>query len=359
MKNFFLFVLALYIVQIGFAQSKINTLNNYLDSLTTADNFSGYVLIAEKGKAIFQKGYGYADRKDSFPNTGNSQFCLSSASKLFTGTAIVKLIQEKKIHATDTIGTYITGLAYGNKITIHHLLTHSSGLGDLYEDPNFDWGNIKNCTDVVQYICNQNVQFTPGDTVHYSTSGMILLGAVIEKVSGISYQEYLKNTFFIPLGMKHTTFVNYKYVQYETFRPSSYAIGYIKDSTGNIIIRRRHWDMYNDVPLSAGGIWSCANDLLLFDKALHNHKILNKEYLELMLESKVQSEWKDIDFGYVFMNINQNKDTHAVGHPGTAGGHHTSYFRYDKEDTTIIILTNYGFVNMFQISNMVEKIILN
>ncbi len=88
---------------------------------------------------------------------------------------------------------------------------------------------------------------------------------------------------------------------------------YIKDSTGNIIIRKRYWDnQYNDIPLSAGGIWSCANDLLLFDRALHNHKILNKKYLTLMLQSKVKSEWKDMEFGYVFININNNKETHAV-----------------------------------------------
>ncbi len=357
MKHLFLGLLILFTNTIGVAQSRFVKLNRYLDSLTAQNSFSGYVLIAEKGKTIFQKGYGYADRKNNFPNTEYSQFCLSSTSKLFTGTAIVKLMQEGKIDAADTIGKYISGLDYGNKITIHHLLTHSSGLGDIYEDPNFNWENIKNCTDVVQYICHQKLRFNPGDTVHYSTSGMILLGAVIEKTSGLTYQEYVTNTFFIPLGMKNTTFVNYKYVQYEAVKPSSYAIGYIKDSTENIIIRRRYWDKYNDRPLSAGGIWSCAHDLLLFDKALYDHKILNKKYLDLMLQSKVKSEWKNIDFGYVFITINNNKKNHAVGHPGTAGGHHTSYFRYDKRNTTIIILTNYGFVDMFQVSSKAETII--
>lgn len=359
MSKIYFLLLPFFIIKIGLAQSQINRLDTYLDSLTNKDSFSGYVLIAEKGKPIFQKGYGYADRKDSLPNTIYSQFCLSSTSKLFTGTAIVKLMQEGKIISTDTIGTYISGLTYGSKITIYQLLTHSSGLGDIYEDPNFSWEGIKNCTDVVKYISIQKLRFNPGDSVHYSTSGMILLGGVIEKISGLSYQEYVTNTFFTPLGMKHTTFVNYGYVQYEALKPSSYAIGYIKDSTGNIIIRRRDWDKYNDIPLSAGGIWSCANDLLLFDKALYAHKILNKKYLDLMLQSKVQSEWKDIDFGYVFININNNKDTHAVGHPGTAGGHQSSYFRYDKKNTTIIILTNYGFADMFQIPNKVETIIFN
>ena len=242
MKSVYYSIIFIFISKIGFAQSQINRLNNYLDSLTAKDSFSGYVLIAEKGEPIFQKGYGYADRKNRLPNTDYSQFCLSSTSKLFTGTAILKLMQEGKINSTDTISTYIHGLAYGNKITIHQLLTHSSGLGDIFEDPNFTWERIKNCTDVVKYISNQKLRFVPGDSVHYSTSGMILLGAVIEKVSGLIYQEYLTTTFFIPLGMNHTTFVNYGYVQYEELKPSSYAIGYIKDSTGNIIIRRRYWD---------------------------------------------------------------------------------------------------------------------
>lgn len=359
MKKISFLLLLFYIANIGLAQSRINILNNYLDSLTAADSFSGYVLIAEKGKPIFQKGYGYADRKDSLPNKSYSQFCLSSTSKLFTGTAIVKLMQESKVKASDTIGKFIPNLSYGSKITIHQLLTHSSGLGDIYEDPNFSWEGVKKCTDLVKYVSNQKLRFPPGDTVHYSSSGMILLGAVIEKISGLPYQEYLTNTFFIPLGMNHTTFVNYGYVQYKELKPSSYAIGYIKDSTGNIIIRRRYWDEFNDIPLSAGGIWSCANDLLLFDQALYKHKILNKKYLELMLQSKVKSEWKDINFGYVFLNINNNKGNHAAGHPGTAGGHQTSYFRYDKKNTTVIILTNYGFVDMFKIPNKVETIILD
>jgi CubicO group peptidase (beta-lactamase class C family) len=357
MKKTYPLIFLLFIFKIGFAQSKFEELNSYLDSLTANDKFSGFVLVAKDGKPVFQKGYGYADRINRFPNTNYSQFCLSSTSKLFTGTAIVKLMQDGKISANDTIGTYIKGLTYGSKITIHHLLTHSSGLRDFYEDSNFTYVGVKKCSDIIKFICNQKLSFNPGEKVKYSTSGMILLGAVIEKVSGLTYQQYLTNTFFIPLGMKNTTFVNYQYVQYEQLKPSSYAIGYIKDSTGKIVIRRRSWDSPHEIPLSAGGIWSSAEDLLKFDNAIYSHKILNKKYLKLMIESKVQTEWPDTDFGYLWININRGKPTRAVGHAGNAGGHHNTFFRYDKDSTTIIILTNFGFVNVFEVSSNIEKII--
>ena len=159
--------------------------------------------------------------------------------------------------------------------------------------------------------------------------------------------------------MKNTTFVNYNYVQYEQIKPSSYSIGYIKDSIGDIIIRRRSWDNPHEIPLSAGGIWSSAEDMMKFDNALYGHKILNKEYLKFMLESKVQTEWPDTDFGYIWININRDKPTKAVGHAGNAGGHHNTFYRYDKDSTTIIVLTNFGFVNVFEVSSKIEKIILD
>lgn len=359
MKKTYFIIFIVLICNTGFAQSNFDKLNSYLDSLTASENFSGFVLIAKSGKPLFQKGYGYSDRENQYPNTNHSQFCLSSTSKLFTGTALVKLMQEGKISANDTIGTYIKGLSYGSNITIHHLLTHSSGLKDFYEDSSFTYVGVKNCTDIIKFICNQKLSFNPGDKVKYSSSGMILLGAVIEKVSGLSYQEYITNTFFEPLGMKNTTFVNYNYVQYETVVPSSYSIGYIKDAAGNIIIRRRSWDNPHEIPLSAGGIWSCAEDLIKFEKALFGYKILNKDYLQLMLESKVPSEWPDTDFGYIWITINRDKTTKAVGHAGNAGGHHNTFYRYEKNSTTIIVLTNFGFVNVFDLSSKIEKIILD
>lgn len=343
------------ITGLGFAQSDFKKVHAYLDSLTIQQQFSGFVLVAKKGKPVFQKDYGYADKDLKTPNTISTQFCLSSTSKLFTGTAIVKLMQEGKVSENDTIGTYINGLTYGSKITIRQLLTHTSGLGDFYENPGFTFWGVKKCSDVVRFIADQQLKFTPGEGVKYSTSGMILLGAVIEEVSGLSFQQYLTETFFVPLKMNHTTFVTYNYVQYQPMEPSSYAIGYIKDSEGNIIIRKQPWDNPSEVVLSAGGIWSSAEDLLKFNNAVFGGKILNKKFLQLMITSKVHAEWPDTDFGYVWMNIHNNQPTHAVGHAGNAGGHHNTFYRYDKNATTIILLTNYGFVDIFKISAEVEK----
>jgi CubicO group peptidase (beta-lactamase class C family) len=358
MKLFF-YILNILLLTIAFGQSKFKKVNSYLDSLETVNEFSGRVLIIENGKVKLDKGYGYADLANKYPNTKNTQFCLSSTSKLFTGTAIIKLIEEDAINQSDSIGTYIKGLDYGKEVTIHQLLTHSSGLQNFYDDSTFTMKGVKSCHDIVKYIKHQKLTFKPGTNVKYSTSGMMLLGAVIEKVSSLTYQEYIQQTIFKPLGMKYTSFVNYKYTQYEKLEPSSYSIGYIKDSLDNIVIRKKKWDSPHQIPLAAGGIWSCASDLAKFDKAIHSGKIIDKKHLELMISPKIKSEWPNTEFGYVWLNINVNKPTHAVGHAGNTGGHHNTFYRYDKNLTTILILTNFGFVDVFNMSDNVEKILFD
>jgi len=354
-----LLILNIFLIASTFGQSKFKKVNNYFDSLNTKNEFSGIVLITENGKVKLNKGYGYADRSNKYPNTENTQFCLSSTSKLFTGTAIIKLIQDGKICQADSIGTYIKGLDYGNEVTVHQLLTHTSGLQDFYDDSTFTMKGVKTCLDIVQYIKHQKLAFEPGTKVKYSTSGMMLLGAVIEQVSDLTYQEYIQQKILNPLGMNNTSFVNYKYTQYEKLEPSNYAIGYVRDSLDNIVIRRKHWDSVDDIPLAAGGVWSCASDLVKFDNAIHSGKLIDKKHLELMTSPKIESEWPDTEFGYVWININTNKPTHAIGHAGNAGGHHSTFYRYDEKSTVVIILTNFGFVDVFNISGYVEKILFD
>ena len=345
-------------ITVSYSQNNYGKVGDYLDSLTGKDQFSGYIIIAKNGKVKFEKGFGYADKENKSEITRETQFNLSSTSKLFTGTAMAKLIQKGLVSEKDTIGKFIPSLEYGSKVTIYHLLTHSSGLSNFYDNPKASYNGVNSCKDLVKYVYDQKLRFPPGDSVFYSTTGMILLGAVIEKVSGLSYKDYLYQNFFIPLGMKNTSFVNYGYVQDKSVSGNSYAKGYIKNSEGRVQLRVKQSTDSAFVPLSAGGIWSSAGDLLLFERAIFGGKILNKAYLDSMLSPKVNTGWGDSYFGYIWININNSKSSHAVGHAGNASGHHNTFYRYTKNNTSIILLTNYGFVDIFKISQRIEDMVL-
>jgi CubicO group peptidase (beta-lactamase class C family) len=350
------FVFIFFTLQLYAQKEKVSGIDKLFTKLEQGNNFSGYLLIAENGKVIFDKGFGFTDKEKNIKPSCISQFNLSSAAKIFAGTAIVKLAQDGKLLFTDTIGKYIPGLVYGSSVTLHHLLTHSSGLTEFYFHPGFSYTNIKSCMDIIPFIKEQQPVFTPGDSVKYSTTGMILLGAVIEQISKISFPEYIRKNILKPLKMTNTSFVNYEYVQELQDETGKYAKGYVKDSTNKILKRKK--ESYNFVPLSAGGIWSSACDLYKFDQAVYKSTFLKDEYRKLMLEPKVYTGWPNCYFGYVWMNINQNKDlNHAVGHAGNASAHHAYYYRYDKNNTVVILLTNYGFVDIFNLSEQIEKII--
>lgn len=211
------------------AQEKFENLERYLKGLENEDAFSGVVVIAKDGKNLYSKTIGYTNRENKVKINLDSQFDLSSTSKLYTGTSVLKLIQEGKIKTDDKIGKYFPELEYGDKVTIHHLLTHSSGYSDFYNIEDFSYTKVKNCSDVIPFIKDQKLKFNPGDSVYYSTSGMIILGALIEKVSGLSYKDYVTKNIFEPLGMSHTSFVNYVNASESDDKKGIYAKAYIKN----------------------------------------------------------------------------------------------------------------------------------
>jgi CubicO group peptidase (beta-lactamase class C family) len=179
------------------AQSySIASIDGMLREMTLNDKFSGAVLIADKSHVLLSKGYGYADRENKIMNTPTTRFDLSSASKVFVGTVITQLAQQHKLEFTDTIGKYISGLPKGNTITIHQILTHSAGFNDFFNAKGFSYRSIKNCTDMLPFMRSMPLVYNPGDSCIYSTGDAIILGAVVEKITGMAFQDYYR---FYPL----------------------------------------------------------------------------------------------------------------------------------------------------------------
>jgi len=316
----------------------VTTIDSVLQNMTQKDLFSGAVLIANGDRVLLSKGYGYADRERKIPNTVNTRFSMSSGSKIFTGTAITLLAQQNKLRFQDSVGRYLKGLHNGNKIKIHQLLTHSAGVDDFFNAPNFSYKGVTSCTDLLPVMSKLKPVYEPGESCIYSTGDCILLGAIIEKITGVSFPVYINETFLKPLNMVNTVFTAYRMLNP---RQTEYAVGYEKAGKGYL---RKPYDYDPDfVPLSAGGVWSSAHDIYLFDKAVFSGKFLNRHFLERMTKGYTQ-QWEDTSFGYMW--INSIKKGHpGIGHPGSSSGWVMVNEYYPAQNVIIIILSNFGSVD--------------
>jgi CubicO group peptidase (beta-lactamase class C family) len=351
MKNFISMIICFISATLISAQSmQISAIDSILTEMTKKDLFSGAVLIAEGSNVLLSKGYGYSDKENKVLNTPDTRFDLSSGSKIFTGTAITYLAQLGKINFTDKIGKYIPDLPSGNRITIHQALTHTAGLANFYLAENFSYEKVKNCTDIMPFMKKLPLVYNPGDTCIYSTGNTIVLGAIVEKVTGMNFQDYITNTFLQPLKMDNTSFTSYSSLN-ESQR--QYAIGYYKDSTQHYIRNKYDYDS-GFVPLSAGGAWSSVNDLFKFDNAVFTNKIVNEEYLKIMT-TPYSSGFPQTHFGYIWLT--DESGTYCIGHAGNSSGWNTWNYYYPKQKYTIIILTNFGFVDVFELATRFDKIL--
>jgi len=181
----------------------------HMDKLAEDDRFSDVVLLAKDGKPVFEKAYGMADKGGSVPNRTDTKFNLDSVSKMFTGVAIARLAEAGKLSFDDPVGRHVAGLPaeIADKVTIEHLLTHTSDLGD-FMSPEYHArkDSIRTIPEFMRFVVNQPLLFEPGSAHLYSNAGYVLLGAVIESVTGQSYYDYIRDHVAIPAGMENTDF---------------------------------------------------------------------------------------------------------------------------------------------------------
>ncbi len=255
----------------------IKELEAFLDKLTTADAFSGSVLLAKDGKVLFKAARGQASKRFNVPNRVDTKFNLGSMNKMFTGVAVAQLVQRGKLSLDDPISKYVSTdwlpREMADKIKVKHLLTHTSGLGSYFTDEfmNASRTRFRDIDDYKPIISTSELAFEPGTDWQYSNTGMFLAGVVVEQASGMGYHDYIRKHVTGPAGMTNT-------YCYEMDQPvPNLAIGYSRDSsnetgwTNNIL---KH--VVKGGP--AGGGFSTVEDLLAFDIALRAHKLLNAEY---------------------------------------------------------------------------------
>ena len=290
----------------------IPALRKKLDEDVAAGRFSGAALVAKNGKTVFAQAYGLADREKKTPNTLKTRFRLGSMNKMFTAVATLQLVQSGKLDLKAPFGNYLTDYPnkdVASKVTVEHLLTHMGGTGDIF-GPEFDKRRLelKTLRDYVNLYGQRALEYEPGSRWQYSNYGFLLLGVLIEKVSGQSYYDYVLDHIFKPAGMSATA------SEPEEQTVAERSLGYMRSGPGE-------WRLNTDTlpyrGTSAGGGYSTVEDLLRFATALQTHKLLNAQYTEQLTTGKVDAGRGKYAYGFQDSVIN---GTRCFGHGGGAPG---------------------------------------
>jgi len=310
----------------------IAALRRQLKDQAAADRFAGAVLVAKEGKPIFAQAYGPADREQNIPNTLQTRFSLASMNKMFTAVATMQLVQAGKLRLEDRLGNYLTD--YPNKdlaakVTIAELLTNTGGTGDIW-GPEFDKHRreLRTVHDYIDLYGQRPLRFEPGSRWEYSNYGFILLGAVIEKVSGETYYDYVREHVYIPAGMTSTGSGT------EDKAIPNLSVDYTK-------MGATHWIPNTDTPTNggtpAGGGFSTAGDLLRFANALRENKLLDAQHTKLMTTGTVANPFGLDAYGFGVETVNGNQ---CFGHNGSSRGVNGDLEMCEDSSYTVVVLAN-------------------
>jgi CubicO group peptidase (beta-lactamase class C family) len=309
-------------------------LDEFVETLAQADLFAGTVLLARNGEPIFAKAYGLANRDFGVPNRLDTKFNLGSMNKMFTAVAIAQLAEQGRLSFTDPLSKYLpefssTGAA--GKIRIEHLLTHTSGLGSYFNQQfqQASRARFRTVDEFLELAADDPLAFEPGTRWGYSNTGFLVLGKIIELVSGQSYSDYVREHIYEPAGMSNTG-------EYELDRVNpNLAVGYQKeyDDAGPFFRNNLFEHVVRGGP--AGGGYSTAEDLLRFARALHAGTLVGSEYVGLLTTPK--PELGSPAYGYGFV-ISPNG---AVGHTGGFPGI-SSMLEMHPNGYTVVVLANQG-----------------
>jgi CubicO group peptidase (beta-lactamase class C family) len=315
-----------------------------VQSYVSAKQFMGSVLVVHGNDVLLDKGYGFADLEWDIPNSPTTKFRLGSVTKQFTAVSILLLEERGKLSVDDSVKKYMPDApAAWDKITIFNLLTHTSGIPNFTGFP--DYASLEPfATTPAQLVArfrDKPLDFQPGEKWSYSNSGYVLLGYLIEKISGESYEKFVQENIFTPLGMKDSGYDSNSGIILHR------ASGYVPSPSGPV--NAGYINM--TVPLSAGGLYSTTHDLLLWERALFGGKLLSASSLQ-----KMTTPFKsDYAFG---LGVRVVKGHKVIDHNGGIEGFNTHLAYYPDEKLTVIVLGNMNGLAPDDIAAKLGKIAL-
>jgi len=318
----------------------IKEIERHVAKAAADDRFSGVALVAKGDRVIFNKAYGLADKANNISNKLDTKFNLGSMNKMFTSVAIAQLVQAGKLSYDSTLAKALP--EYPNKevaakITVHQLLTHTSGLGDFFKPEFFqNREKYRNPKDYLPIFANDPLRFEPGKSWSYSNAGFIVLGAVVENASGQNYFEYVRDHIFTPAGMKDTA----SYAVHDIV--PNLGTGYTRFDNGDPLGIEPRRNNVMTLPMQgnpAGGGYSTAPDLLRFAQALRVNKLVSAELTEKLTSGKVDTPM-GAKYGYGF--IDEMIEGKSVrGHSGGAPGINSYFNIFWDGSYTVIVQGNY------------------
>ena len=323
-----------------FAQDKASQIDELLTQMVENKQLNGSVLVAEAGKIIFKKGYGYANMDWKIPNTVDTKFRIGSITKQFVAMQIMQLVEEGKVQLEAKVTDYIPEYRKdtGQKITIHHLLTHTSGIPTYTGLPGFWSDSTRNPYDIDYMIKNfhsGDLEFEPGTEYRYNNTGYFLLAVIVERVTGKTFEENLHERILDPVRMANSG------VDRNLEILDKRASGYMNLLTG--YVNEPYFYMMN--VLGAGDMYSTVEDLYLWDRALHTDKLLSEKYKSIMFTPFLNNY--AYGWSVYYQKLNESADSvKVISHSGGINGFNTRIHRLVDDNHVVIIFNNTGSTNL-------------
>jgi len=321
----------------------LEQLDQHIRGAVEEEAFSGTVLLARNGRPFFKEAYGLASKRFGVANKIDTKFNLGSMNKMFTTVGIAQLVEQKKLAFDDPIGKHLgenwISAENGKKVTIRHLLTHTSGLGSFFnrEFMRSSKELFRSVDDYRPLIDQESLQFEPGADWSYSNTGFILLGAIIEKTSGKDYFDYIRDHIYRLAGMINSDC-------YDMDLPvPNLAIGYGKTKSSDGTERWENNFYKHDIKGSpAGGGFSTVEDLLKFDVALRSHKLIKQETWRLLTTITPNTGRGQDKWGLGFILRDDEKLGRVAGHGGGFFGINSVLDMYLENGFTVAVMSNYS-----------------
>lgn len=312
-------------------------------------------MVAKDNEVLYTKAYGLANIEHNVPNTTETMFNIASITKLISAVAILQLVEKNIVELHTPIGNYLPG--YPNRsvkdsVTIHHLLTHTSGLNNFYVEDEYTNSNkldFKSVSDFVPLFSGKPLLSTPGKQYNYGASGFIIAGLIIEEMTGQSYYEYVEKNILAPSKMDNTIALEVDAIQ------NNKASGYTTWTQSDESLRKNEYYLSKSSP--GGFYYSTVSDLFKLSKQLRGYKLLDRKTTELMFEPKVKGYNTHIGYGIdVDLRYNQIIQGHSGGWYGIRG----ELMDFMDDNYTVIILSNIddnGASGTTKLSNDIKRII--
>ena len=328
-------------------------LGKLLDDYISQDNplFSGSILVAQEGEIVLSKGYNYSNWELKSENSPQTKFLISSITKPFTATLILMMVENGALGLDDGLCDYLPDCPTDwQAITIQNLLNHTSGIVEYTSlDGAAQESRLPHSTaGLIDLFRNEALEFVPGESYRYSNSNYILLGAVLEQVSGASYEQLLTRVILDPLRMRNSGMDDNTRILDN--RASGYQI------QGRDLINAPYLDISN--AYSTAGMYATILDLFAFDQALANGLLLSEVSLESMYTPQYAADGSGGSYGLGWQ-LSESNGYQRIGHAGVINGFHASMTRYPDQDFTIIVLSNFETEDVAQIVSGLEQIVFN